>query len=147
MRDWNGRRGGKGQGRERIQEWWWGGETEGHLRDHIETYYSRDFLRYIHIWKKSKWSHQITENTKPQLDLFRYQVKPTSHRNALCFIELSVKEAPQLRLLSRLLDALHKLMLLPYCWRQHLHISLNIKKWGCYLTKAADSSRQIFMVL
>ena len=91
--DWNGRRGGK-RGGKRIH---WGGRgtanPEGHLRDNIEDCYNRNFLKYVHIWKKSKWNHQIMGSTNPQLDLSRYQVKPTSYRNALYLIELLAKEA------------------------------------------------------
>lgn len=32
--------------------------TKGHLREHMETHYSRIFLKYKFIWKKSKWNHK-----------------------------------------------------------------------------------------
>ena len=43
--------------------------------------------------KKSKWSHQITEDTKPQIDIFHHQVKaPVPGMEHL--IEWLAKEAP-----------------------------------------------------
>jgi hypothetical protein len=42
---WGGRRGGCGRGyRERAK-------IKGHLRWSLETQYSRNFLKYIHMWR------------------------------------------------------------------------------------------------
>lgn len=38
--------------------------TKDHLRGNMESYYSGNFLQYTH-----KQSFQITEETKPQLEL------------------------------------------------------------------------------
>lgn len=42
----------------------------------METYYSRSFLKYRHIWKDSGWSHQIIGETVHQLDILYHQVEP-----------------------------------------------------------------------
>lgn len=33
--------------------------TKVHLKGHMETYCSRNLLKYIHIKKNYKWSHQM----------------------------------------------------------------------------------------
>lgn len=73
--DWDGRvkqRGGGGRG---IREGMRTTNTKGYLKGHMETYDSKSFLEHIHIRKKSERSHQITEETKPQLDTIHHQVK------------------------------------------------------------------------
>lgn len=46
---------------------------------------------YIHIQKKSKWSHQVTVETVFQLDIFCRQVKPPVPKSGLHQIELLTK--------------------------------------------------------
>lgn len=57
-----GREGGK---RDRI----WGGTSKSRvcLKDHMETCYSRCFLKYGHIWTWSKQNWQVTGETEMQL--------------------------------------------------------------------------------
>lgn len=43
--------------------------TKGHLKNHKETYHSSSFLKYIHIWKESKWSHEVIGETMSQLGI------------------------------------------------------------------------------
>lgn len=42
----------------------------------FEGSYTRVFLRYMQILKKYTWSHQVMEETLPQLDISHHQVKP-----------------------------------------------------------------------
>lgn len=61
-----GSNGGEGRGGKKvIKKEIWGGtaKNNGHLRGQMKTLYSKSFLKDIHAWKKSKWSHQITEET------------------------------------------------------------------------------------
>lgn len=63
------------------EEAWKGGNMEGtakikgYLRGGMELYYSGNFFKYIHIWLKPKWSHQITGEAKFQLDISCQQMK------------------------------------------------------------------------
>lgn len=45
----------------RIKDRIWGCKinTENILKSNMETYYLRNFLKYIHICKEFKWSHYI----------------------------------------------------------------------------------------
>lgn len=43
----------------------------------METYYCRTFLKHIHTWEKSKWSHNIIGETMPQLGILCHQIKNT----------------------------------------------------------------------
>lgn len=64
-----------------MEEEWKGGNMEraakfkGHLRGGMELFDSGSFLKYIHMWLKPKWSHQITGETKFQLDISCQQIK------------------------------------------------------------------------
>lgn len=35
----------------------WTANTKGHLKNYMKTYYSRNFIKYMHIWKKHKLNH------------------------------------------------------------------------------------------
>lgn len=52
------------------------GKTKGQLKGYMDTWYSRSLFKYIHIRKKSKWNHQLTAETKPQLDISHHELKP-----------------------------------------------------------------------
>lgn len=58
------------------------------IKGHMETYYSKCLLEYIHARKKSKWSHQIirgkTSSSRPLSPLCETSVT----RNGLYLIEL-----------------------------------------------------------
>lgn len=50
-------------------------EEQKTLRSFEESY-TRVFLIYMQILKKYTWSHQVMEETLPQLDISHHQVKP-----------------------------------------------------------------------
>lgn len=69
--------------------------------------------------KKYKWSHQITRETRPQLDIFIPPRETSSARNRLLLLKSLAKRAPwkspkHLRLMPTILVALHKLMIRSY---------------------------------
>lgn len=113
--------------------------TKSHLRGHMETYYSKGFLKYVHTWKKSKWTHQTTGETKSQPDIACHQVKLLALEISLHIIELLTKgvlwKFPNKRW-PRLFVALYKLMVRPFCWKQYLHIPLNTETLYCWLSRA-----------
>lgn len=41
-------------------------KSKGHLRGHMETYYSRRILKIYTYMEESKWSHQINNNSGKQ---------------------------------------------------------------------------------
>lgn len=95
--------------------------TKVHLKGHMETYYSRSLLKYIHTEKKFKWSHQITEEIKLQLNIYCHQVPRMSFIQLSWWPKSPMETTKSLRLIPRLLVIPHKLIVRPYCWRKHLH--------------------------
>lgn len=67
--------------------------TMCHLKDHMETYCYKGFLKYICIGKESKWSHHILRSTMPKVDVLCHQVKPCAG-NGLCLVELLTRGVP-----------------------------------------------------
>lgn len=49
--------------------------SNGHLKNHLETYYCRSFLIFIHIWKEFKMRYHKMVETIFQLDIFWHQDK------------------------------------------------------------------------
>jgi hypothetical protein len=45
-------------------------------KGHMDTYYCRSLLKYIHTQKKSKRNYQIKGKIISQVDLFHHQLKP-----------------------------------------------------------------------
>lgn len=100
---------------------------------------SRNFLKYKHIWKKSKCNHQTVGETKPQVDLSCHQVKPPlsgiGHSKLSGWPKRPMETPKQLRRLPKLFVVLHKLIAKTYCWRQDLHNSTKMKKLSWSLTR------------
>lgn len=69
-------------------------KTGKKVRGLTETFYSRSFLKYIHIRKKSKWNHQITGGDKAPRKHHLPSSKIFSARKGLHLIELLAKGAP-----------------------------------------------------
>lgn len=51
--------------------------TKSLFKSCMETYCCRTFLKYIHTWEESKWSHNIMGETMSQLGILCHQIKPT----------------------------------------------------------------------
>lgn len=84
---------GKG-GKDKGEKWRGTTNTQGCLKSHTGTYHCTSFLKYIHMWKKSKWSHQIIgEDNIPTRHLMPAS-KSYSARNGLHFVKLLAKVAP-----------------------------------------------------
>lgn len=58
---------------------WETAKSKGHFRAHMETYYCKNVLQYRHTWKNSKWTHQISGESKPQLHVSQQQCQELNH--------------------------------------------------------------------
>lgn len=101
--------------------------TKGYLRGIMENYYYGSILNHIHIWNKFKWSHQIIEETIPQVDIFCHQMKYWVPRIVIPN-EAVPKESHGNLQTTEAIGSLHKLSVRPLFWRQPLHMSMNAQK-------------------
>lgn len=121
------------RGQKEVEEGIWEtAKTKGHFRAHMETYYCRNVLQYKHIWKNSKWNHQITEESKPQLDISQQQCQECQERVTSSWIigqRGPWKHSNIPSCWQSILIALHKPMVRPYCWGQHLCYQIQKLSW------------------
>lgn len=100
-------------------------KTKGHFRGHMETCLCRSFLKYIHIYKKSKLEPPNNRGDKAPTRRLSPPNETSSARNVLQLNKLLAKRtkveiSKHSRLMPKLLVALYKLTVRLCCQRQHL---------------------------
>lgn len=117
-----------------------------HSENHTENYYIRSFLKYVHIWKKFKWNHNIIGERMTKISILYYQVRSPkpwmcstllSHWSNHCFhwIQSFIDRntvTKHHRQLQRLWLILSNLVLTCYHKRLVLFVSLNMEKSNWY---------------
>lgn len=118
--------------------------TEDLLKNYVQVYSCRYFLKYIHTWKEFRWNYESPYNTEfnDPTGHLTWPSKTFNVKSGLHLVESFRQSCPtepipkHHRILSRILIALYNLMTRPYCWEQHFHMSLNMKRANLIFLKA-----------
>lgn len=107
-------------------------KTKGLSKSYIKTYYCRSFFKYV-IWKEFKMTSPYNGKHMPQLDTLWHKVKPPVLEMDYSLLNHWLKGSHNCphkyhRILPKLLVTLCNLMVMPYCWRQHLFMSSSREK-------------------
>lgn len=125
-------------------------KTKGHLRSHLKTQHSTSFLKYVHVWQKSKSNNGGDKVPTRHLS---YSNETFSARNGLYIIEFlvivgSMENSKRPSILLWLLIASQKQMIMLSCWRKYLQKSLKVKNLSCCLPRVfTPTDDLLFMVL